>query len=216
MIVIGAKGLAKEILEIFAQQGETENLFFFDNISHDNPGKLFGRFPILRSLDEAQQKFRDINDPAFCLGLGKPQYRYQLFHQFNALGGSAVSTISKYADIGSYDTEIQPGCNILSGVVITNNVKIGKGTLINPNCTISHDARIGDFVEISPGVSVTGNCIVGDFCVLGTHSAILPGVRLGRNVVVGAGAVVTKDVPDDSLVVGVPAILKRKLDPLAL
>jgi sugar O-acyltransferase (sialic acid O-acetyltransferase NeuD family) len=214
MIVIGAKGLAKEILEIFTQKGETENLYFFDNLSPERPEKLFGKFRILHSIDQAKKTFHELNDFSFTLGLGKPQYRLKFFTEFTELGGCGVSAISIKADIGSYDTVIQQGCSILSGVVITNNVKVGKGCLINPNCTISHDSEIGDYVEMGPGVSVTGNCKIGDFCVLGTNSVILPGIKLGKNVIVGAGAVVTKNVPDNSLVAGVPATLKRKLDVL--
>jgi sugar O-acyltransferase (sialic acid O-acetyltransferase NeuD family) len=215
MIVIGAKGLAKELLQIFHERGETENLFFYDDISVDTPEKLFGQFPVLRSVEEVRRIFFETNDVSFCLGLGNPKYRLDFYHKFTALGGKIASTISMNADIGSFDTIVGEGANILSGVVVTNNVKIGRGCLINPNCTISHDSKVGDFVEISPGVSVTGNCQIGDFSVLGTNCTILPGVKIGSNVIVGAGAVVTSDVGDDSLVVGIPAILKKKLTPLS-
>jgi acetyltransferase-like isoleucine patch superfamily enzyme len=63
-------------------------------------------------------------------------------------------------------------------------------------------------------VNVTGNCKVGDYSFLGSNSVILPKITIGRNVTVGAGAVVTKDIPDDRLVAGVPAEVKRKLPPL--
>src|SRR5688572_26662343 len=178
MIVVGAKGLAKEILQIFDQKQELENLFFFDDISPETSLKLFGKFPILRSIHEVKKKFSDLGDPSCCLGLGNPQHRLRFFRSFTALGGNVVSSISLKTDIGTYDTEIGAGCNILSGVVITNSVKIGMGCLINPNCTISHDSQIGEFVEISPGVSITGHCKIGDFSVLGTNSVILPGVKL--------------------------------------
>jgi acetyltransferase-like isoleucine patch superfamily enzyme len=46
---------------------------------------------------------------------------------------------------------------------------------------------------------------IGDRCFIGTHSAILKGVTIGSCCVVGAGAVVTRDVPDNTIVAGVPA-----------
>ncbi len=46
---------------------------------------------------------------------------------------------------------------------------------------------------------------IGDDCWIGCRAMLLPGVKLGRGVVVGAGAVVSKDVPDYSVVVGNPA-----------
>jgi acetyltransferase-like isoleucine patch superfamily enzyme len=47
--------------------------------------------------------------------------------------------------------------------------------------------------------------------VLGTNATILPGIKLGKNVIVGAGAVVTKDVRDNTMVAGVPAVVKKNL-----
>lgn len=214
MIVAGAKGLAKELLEIFFQRNALTNLYFFDNLSKDVPEKLYNQFLVIRSFDRAQEIFKQIKDTSFCLGLGSPVLRHGLCHQFIEIGGNLTSVISPKAEIGQFDTTIGQGCCILPGVVVTSSVKLGRGCLVNPNATISHDSILGDFVEISPGVNVTGNCRIGDFCFLGSNSVILPKVKIGKNVVVGAGAVVTKDIPDNCMVVGVPAIVKRKLEPL--
>lgn len=214
MVIVGAKGFAKEVLEIFSQRGELHNLFFFDNLSADSPGKLFDRFPVLRTIMEVKQTFHKIGDFRFTLGLGNPVFRFTLNKMFSDAGGELTSTISPKADIGSFGTSIAPGCNILSGTVITNDVTLKIGCLINPGCTISHDSVLGDFVQISPGVRITGNCLIDNYSQLGTNCVILPKVRVGKNVVVGAGAVVTKDVPDNSMVAGVPAVIKKKLQPL--
>jgi acetyltransferase-like isoleucine patch superfamily enzyme len=73
---------------------------------------------------------------------------------------------------------------------------------------------LGDFVQLSPGVRITGNCFIDDYTMLGTNAVVVPKVRIGKNVVVGAGAVVTRDVPDNVMVAGVPAAIKKKLSPL--
>lgn len=216
MIVVGAKGLAKELLEIFFQTKALANLHFFDNVSDDLPEKLFNQFPVIRTFEDARAIFRQTRDAGFALGLGNPVLRHRLDRQFQEIGGTLTSVVSPKTDIGHFDTIIGQGCCILPGAVITSNVRIGKGCLINPNVTISHDTAIGEFVELSPGVNVTGNCRIGDFSFLGANSVVLPRVSIGVNVIVGAGAVVTKDVPDNSVVAGVPAMIKRKLDPLTL
>lgn len=102
----------------------------------------------------------------------------------------------------------------MTGTIITACVQVRKGVLINLNCTIGHDSLIEEFVEISPGTAISGHCYLGRFSVLGTNSTVLPGIRIGENVIVGAGAVVTKDVSDNSVVVGVPAKCVKVNDPL--
>lgn len=214
MVIVGAKGFAKEVLEIFTQRNELQNLFFFDNLSKDLPDKLFGRFAILRTMEEVKRIFNETKDYRFTLGLGNPAFRYTLNNKFSQAGGQLTSTISLKTDIGSYGTTIAAGCNILSGAVITNDVTLKTGCLINPDCTISHDSVLNEFVQLSPGVRITGNCLIDSFSQLGTNSVILPKVKIGKNVVVGAGAVVTKDVPENSMVAGIPAVIKKRLQPL--
>lgn len=216
MIIAGAKGLAKEVLEVFAQQDALEGLFFFDNISTDLPEKLFGKFPVLTSIADVKRVFYETGDHRFTLGLGKPVLRHTLHKLLSSAGGILTSAISPRTEIGHFDNRIGKGCTILSGVVITNGVTIGEGCLINPHCSISHDSSVGDYVELSPGARITGHCTIGSYSVLGTNAVIIPKVRLGINVVVGAGAVVTHDIPDNTLVAGVPAVIKKKLEPLKL
>jgi sugar O-acyltransferase (sialic acid O-acetyltransferase NeuD family) len=216
MVIVGAGGFAKEILETFSQRNELNNLFFFDNVSAQGPELLFGRFPILRTFEQVKETFNRIGDARFTLGLGNPLYRHKLNISFTSIGGELVSSISPHSEVGSFGTVIEAGCNILSGSIITNNVTLKTGCLINPGCSISHDSVLAHYVQLSPGVRVTGNCFIDAYSLLGTNSVILPKVKIGKNVIVGAGAVVTKDVPDNSMVMGVPAVVKKKLPPLEI
>lgn len=202
MLIIGAKGFAKEVLEIFHQQNKTEGIFFFDDVTVNAPESLY-QFPVLNSIEQTKKLFE--TDNSFTIGVGDPFVRYKLYEKFMLIGGQFESSISPHAHIGHYENTIKEGCNIMTGVVITNSVTIEKGCLINLNCTIGHDTVIGMFTELSPSVSVSGNCRIGSFCNIGTHATILPKVTLGNNVVVGAGAVVTKDVDDNQTVIGIPA-----------
>ena len=213
MLIVGAKGFAKEVLEILHQLNQLDNLVFYDDVSSDLPALLYDKFPILTDLEEAKKYFAAISNQ-FTIGIGNPILRKRLFEKFTGIGGEFTSVISPFAQIGHYDNKIESGANIMTGTVITNDVSIGKGALINLNCSIGHNVIIGDFVEISPSVSVSGNCKIGNYSNLGTNATILPKVSIGTNVIVGAGSVVTKDIPDNCLVVGIPAVIKKVLQPI--
>lgn len=204
MIIVGAKGFAKEILEIFHQNNNIDGLAFYDDVNDDISGFLYGKFPVLKSIKQAKDFFESY-DNTFTIGIGNPASRFMIYSKFKDLGGKFTTVISVKADIGHYGNVIKEGCNITAGVIITNDVLIGKGCLINLNVTIGHDSTLGDFVEICPNVNISGNCSIGDFSFIGTSATILPGITIGKNVIVGAGSVVTKDVPDNALVMGVPA-----------
>jgi len=216
MLIIGAKGFAKEVLEVIWQNNQKDNIVFFDNISKDVEDLLFGKFRILKNVQDAQNYFKHTNDFSFTIGIGNPILRYKLYKQFLEIGGKYISTISPFARIGSFDNKIGDGCNIMTGTVITNSVNIDKGVLINLNCTIGHDCKIGEFVELSPGTHISGNCLIGSFSVFGTNSTILPKITIGENVIIGAGAVVTGNIESNSVAVGIPAKIIKKLPALEL
>ena len=99
----------------------------------------------------------------------------------------------------------------MSGVKISNSVSIGKGCIIYYNSIIAHDCVIGDFVEISPSVSILGRVEISNHTHIGAGATILPDIKIGKNSIIGAGSVVTKDVPDNVIVVGVPAKIVKFL-----
>jgi sugar O-acyltransferase (sialic acid O-acetyltransferase NeuD family) len=213
MLIVGAKGFAKEVLEVIHQMNELENLVFFDDVNDDIKGSLYEKFPILKTTEEASDYFKTI-DNRFTIGIGNPILRKKLYDKFILLGGIFTSTVSPLASIGHYGNHIGIGSNIMTGTVITSDVHIERGTLINLNCTIGHDSIIGKFVELSPGVHISGNCIIGDYSVLGTNACVLPKLTIGKNVIIGAGSVVTKDLPDNCVAVGTPAKIIKELEPL--
>lgn len=209
MLIVGAKGFAKEVLEIFQQLENTENLAFYDDVNDDVGDYLFNIFPILKDKEEVKEFFLK-NGNQFTIGIGNPVLRYKLCEKFCQLGGSYVSSISPLAQIGSYDVKIGEGTNVLVNSIFSNSVTLGKGCIVYYNVLITHDCVIGDFVELSPGVTLLGHVQVGSFTQIGANSTVLPKVKIGENVIVGAASVVTKDIPDNCLVVGTPARIIKK------
>ena len=108
------------------------------------------------------------------------------------------------------------GSNFLANYNVTildvNEVHIGDNVMIGPSTVIT---TVGH--PISPKgrreqLAVTEKVNIGDDVWIGANVTILPGVNIGNNVVIGAGAVVTKDIPDDSLAVGGPAKVIKEIE----
>lgn len=114
-----------------------------------------------------------------------------------------------YTDFGgniSFGKNISINCGVmftdLGGIVIDDEVAIGPRVSL---ITVNHlqDPKKRHFLDLAP-VHLKQNCWIG------ANAVILPGVTVGKNSIVAAGAIVTKDVPDNTIVAGVPAkILKR-------
>ena len=102
-----------------------------------------------------------------------------------------------------------PGLYVNAGCTQGAAGKFGEWVFINRGASIGHHARFGDFVSIGPGAVVSGSVTLGRGCVIGAGAVVLPELSIGSNSVVGAGSVVTKDVPDNCLVLGVPAKVVR-------
>jgi sugar O-acyltransferase (sialic acid O-acetyltransferase NeuD family) len=211
MLIIGAKGFAKEVLEIVNELNQLQNVVFYDDISIDVPNQIYDQFAVIRTYEKASNYFQSI-DKHFTIGIGNPLLRKKMSILFKKLGGELVSTISPNASIGSFDVKLGMGVNILPGVKISNSVVIGSGSLVYYNSIIAHDCLIGNFVEISPGATILGRCTIGSFTQIGANATILPDIKIGKNVIVGAGAVITKDVPDNSVVVGIPAKIIKTIN----
>ena len=92
-------------------------------------------------------------------------------------------------------------------------ITIGENVYITDGCKfITHDGGTLIFRQYVPDLEITKPITVGDNVYIGNNVIILPGVNIGSNVVIGAGAVVTRDIPDNSLAVGVPARVIKTAD----
>jgi len=113
------------------------------------------------------------------------------------------------------------------GSAIENDAVIGSGVRIQTGCYITAFCEIEDEVFVAPGVKTLNDRTAGRRpkeeplrgpvlrrrCRVGGGATLLPGVEIGEEAFVGAGAVVTRDVPPRTLVVGVPARAVRELEP---
>ena len=94
---------------------------------------------------------------------------------------------------------------IKSGVYLWDGTRLGDNVFVGPNATFTNDMhpRSKVFPAKFMGISVMEGASIG------ANATILPGVTIGKSAMVGAGAVVTKDVPNQAVVVGNPAKIIR-------
>ena len=132
------------------------------------------------------------------------------------------------------------GASIREDNIIGNNVSVGTNAVLEYENKIGNNVRIhslcflemvttGDNVFFGPNVVFTddphpmlcpkykeckGGVKVADMVKIGANATLSPGVKIGRNALIGAGSVVTKDVPEDAVVVGNPARVVKKIHEL--
>ena len=80
----------------------------------------------------------------------------------------------------------------------------------------THDGGVWVLREENPNLDMIRPIRVGNNVYLGYRSMVMPGVTIGDNVIVGAGAIVTKDIPSNSVAVGVPARVIKSVDEYAV
>ena len=102
---------------------------------------------------------------------------------------------------------------VMSGAIAHKFTSIGKHCILNTNSTVDHECHFGDGVHVMGGASIAGRVEAGYFSTVGTNATILPNIIIGKNVVIGAGAVVIRDIQDNSVVAGVPAKPIKRFSP---
>ena len=112
---------------------------------------------------------------------------------------------------------LKEGAIVLMNAVINEGAIIGEKTMIDMGAVIGSNAIIGNNCHVGANSVIAGvleppslNPVqIGDNCFIGASSVVLEGVSIGKNSIIGAMTLVNKDVPDNSLVIGIPGKIKQ-------
>lgn len=105
-------------------------------------------------------------------------------------------------------TFVNHNCYFMDGA----QINIGKNVFIGPSCgfyTATHPLK---YAERNKGLEKALPITIGDNCWFGANVTVLPGITIGNGCVIAAGSVVTSNIPDNCVIAGVPAVIKKHID----
>lgn len=164
--------------------------------------------------DAQHQKVWALTRELNTLGNTDRQRADELLAEIFAPGSAVPGVFAPIHVEFGVNTTFGEGCFLNFNCVILDiaEVTVGKRTLFGPACqliTVEHP--VDDAQQRADKWERGRPIVIGDDCWFGAGAMVMPGVTIGDRCVIAAGTVVTQDIPDDSLVAGVPGAVKRKL-----
>ena len=204
IILLGGGGHAKVLIDLINTSGQFEISGILDtqleigikvlNVS------VIGGDNLLSGLYG-----KGIRNVCIAIGSVKDNTRRRILFDKVKQMGFLVPYLLHPQTIISKNVHFSEGVQIMAGVNVQTDSLFKENTIINTGAIIEHDCSIGSHVHICPGAVISGGCTVGDGTFIGAGATVMQEINIGKCVTVAAGAVVVKDVPDRTMVKGVPA-----------
>lgn len=196
LIIIGANGHGKVIVDIAAGCGYKDISFLDDNEAlKDCMG-----YPVIGRTDTAKQ----YKGADFIVAIGNSEVREKIQTKLLNEGLKVVTLIHPDAIIAE-NVKIGIGTVIMAGAVVNPDTRIGSGCIINTGATVDHDNVLEDYVHVSVGSHIAGTVHIGKGTWIGAGAVVSNNVNICAGCMIGAGAVVVKDIDKAGVYIGVPA-----------
>ena len=201
--VLGVGGSTPLFIELAEACGyKIVGLFHYND---ERTGEKEHGFSILGSFDDMLKS--DIKGKQFLLSQGNMKIRKDVTDKIKAVGGITPSLIHPTAIVSRFANISDDGVCIGANCIIQADVTINAGSVIRDMALVCHQTSIGNYCFVGPKALVGAHISIEDLAFIGQSSLLVSGKvkNVGTNTLVGAGAVVTKALPANIVVVGNPA-----------
>jgi sugar O-acyltransferase (sialic acid O-acetyltransferase NeuD family) len=210
VVIVGAGGFGREVLEIFKDQNRIKKRWDIVGFIDDSKalyGKIVNGYPVLGGLNWLKEHYDKDNLSCVC-AIGMPETRKKVVTKLQEIDARFCNAIHPSVIMSEF-VKLGEDVIICAGCILTVNIEIGDHVHIDTNCTVAHNVAIGNFCRLSPGAKINGHVNLGEGVFVGSGATLVQETSAGNWSTVGAGAVVTEDIPDNVVVVGVPARVVR-------
>ena len=208
LAIYGSGGFGREVYDIAQRRNAVSHMWdkivFIDDIREEsefNNTRMY-HFETLAAKADAYE---------IIIAVGEPSTREKLF-------GKAVEAGFKPATLIDPTALISPSAKIGEGTIICEfstihcNVEIGKNNIVQPYNNFGHDIKTGNHCVFGTNFAPGGHSVFGDRVFTGMNSTSKENLMIGDDVIFAMGAVVFKDVPAGSVMIGNPARVTRGND----
>lgn len=211
LLLWGASGHALVVSDIIRLCGRYDLVGFFDDVTGEGtPGEL-GGLPVFSDRSRLESIYRD-GVRHMIIAFGNCAGRIKAAAYASSIGFTLATAVHPSAIIAS-DAVIGKGTVIAAGAVVNPAVHIGDNVIINTCASIDHETVVANGAHICPGVRLAGRVSVGEGAWVGIGSTVIDRVSIGPGAFIGAGSVVVSNIAPHSLAYGVPAKVKKRIDP---
>jgi sugar O-acyltransferase (sialic acid O-acetyltransferase NeuD family) len=212
MIIFGVSNMVSDIYECARETGKKINEIVL-NVPEQKRERTKDLETRLRELNE-RPKIVPLEE--FAPVAGEEYFVVPVTQQKSVLIEMLVQKYRlQFSNLVHPRAYISPYATIGQGVFVGANSVIGPGSVLHDHVhvgrgvTVGHDTVIHEYAALNPGSNIAGHVVIHDGAMIGLGANIIEELVVGRKAVVAAGAVVIRDVPERTLVAGVPAISKK-------
>ena len=212
IVVVGASGHARVILDICHLQGMYEVIGLLDSYKPlgitCSGHSVIGSCRDLRALVAAEEIWGGI------VAIGDNWVRSRIVAEMREAVPDFrfVNAIHPSAQVAE-EVTLGPGTVVMAGAVINPGSEVGEFCIVNTRASLDHECIMEDYSSLGPAAVVGGCARIGAHSAIGIGAVVLQEIRIGSHSVVGAGATVVRHIPEAVVAYGTPARVIRPRKP---